>query len=74
MFTAVACQREEKATKWGFRTVSPSRRLGQDGIVCLAARPPAQAGTTEPHGELVQHRVILPFRGTPLTVRNRTDG
>jgi hypothetical protein len=32
------------------------------------------AGTTEPYGELVQHRVILPFRGTPLTVRNRTDG
>jgi carbonyl reductase 1 len=39
-------------------------------VLWLACLP---AGTTEPYGELVQHRVILPFRGTPLTVQNRTD-
>jgi carbonyl reductase 1 len=39
-------------------------------VVWLATLP---AGTTEPYGELVQHRVVLPFRGTPLTPQNRTD-
>lgn len=40
-------------------------------VLWLACLP---AGTTEPYGELVQHRVVLPFRGAPLTVQNRTDG
>jgi carbonyl reductase 1 len=39
-------------------------------VLWLAILP---AGTAEPYGELVQHQIILPFRGTPLTVRNRTD-
>lgn len=40
-------------------------------VLWLATLP---AGTTEPYGELVQHRQILPWRGSPLAVRNRTDG
>lgn len=39
-------------------------------VLWLATLP---AGTTEPYGELVQHKVTLPFRGAPLTVQNRTD-
>ena len=39
-------------------------------VLWLATLP---AGTAEPYGELVQHKKILPFRGDPLTVRNRTD-
>jgi len=31
------------------------------------------AAATEPYGQLVQHRVTLPFCGSPLTPRNRTD-
>jgi len=40
-------------------------------VLWLASLP---VGTTEPYGELVQHRVVLPWTGTPLTVANRTDG
>jgi hypothetical protein len=40
-------------------------------VLWLATRP---AGTVEPYGELVQHKIVLPFRGTPLAVANRTDG
>jgi carbonyl reductase 1 len=39
-------------------------------VLWLATLP---AGTAEPYGELVQHRKILPFHGTPLTAQNRTD-
>jgi NAD(P)-dependent dehydrogenase (short-subunit alcohol dehydrogenase family) len=39
--------------------------------VLWLATPPA--GTTEPYGELVQHRIVLPWQGTPLTPQNRTD-
>jgi len=39
-------------------------------VLWLATLP---AGSTEPYGELVQHRIVLPFRGTPLTPQNRTD-
>lgn len=39
-------------------------------VLWLATLP---AGTTEPYGELVQHRVVQPWQGTALTVTNRTD-
>jgi len=39
--------------------------------VLWLATPPA--ATTEPYGQLVRHRATLPFRGSPLTPRNRTD-
>jgi carbonyl reductase 1 len=39
-------------------------------VLWLATLP---AGTTEPYGELVQHKAILPFHGAPLTAQNRTD-
>jgi carbonyl reductase 1 len=39
-------------------------------VLWLATLP---AGATEPYGELVQHKAILPFRGAPLTAQNRTD-
>jgi NAD(P)-dependent dehydrogenase (short-subunit alcohol dehydrogenase family) len=42
-----------------------------EDVLWLATLP---AGTAEPYGELVQHRVILPFRGEPLVAQNRTDG
>jgi len=47
---------------------SPDEAAGD--VLWLATLP---RGTTEPYGELVQHRVVLPFRGTPLTPQNRTD-
>ncbi|WP_068024843.1 SDR family NAD(P)-dependent oxidoreductase [Nocardia mexicana] len=40
-------------------------------VLWLASLP---VGTTEPYGELVQYRAILPWTGAPLTVTNRTDG
>ena len=40
-------------------------------VLWLATLP---RGTGEPYGELVQHRTVLPFHGTPLTPQNRTDG
>jgi NAD(P)-dependent dehydrogenase (short-subunit alcohol dehydrogenase family) len=39
-------------------------------VLWLATLP---AGTTEPYGELVQHRRVLPFTGEPLEVENRVD-
>jgi len=39
-------------------------------VLWLATLP---TGTTEPYGELVQHKAILPFHGSPLTAQNRTD-
>lgn len=39
-------------------------------VVWLATLP---RGTTAPYGELVQHKIVLPFRGSPLEVGNRTD-
>jgi carbonyl reductase 1 len=39
-------------------------------VLWLATLP---AGTTEPFGELIQHKVILPFHGAPREIRNRTD-
>jgi NAD(P)-dependent dehydrogenase (short-subunit alcohol dehydrogenase family) len=39
-------------------------------VLWLATLP---AGTAEPYGELVQHRVVLPFTGEHLEVLNRTD-
>jgi hypothetical protein len=47
---------------------SPDQAAGD--VLWLATLP---AGATEPYGELVQHRVTLPFRGSPLTPQNRTD-
>jgi hypothetical protein len=40
-------------------------------VLWLATLP---ADTTEPYGQLVQHRTVLPFTGDPLPVTNRTDG
>jgi carbonyl reductase 1 len=40
-------------------------------VLWLATLP---AGTTDPYGELVQHRVVKPWQGTPLRFTNRTDG
>lgn len=39
-------------------------------VLWLATLP---AGATEPYGELVQHRAILPFHGSLVAARNRTD-
>jgi carbonyl reductase 1 len=39
-------------------------------VLWLATLP---SGTRQPYGALVQHKVVLPFRGTPLDVENRTD-
>jgi carbonyl reductase 1 len=39
-------------------------------VLWLATLP---TGTAQPYGELVQHRVVLPWQGTPLTPQNRTD-
>ncbi len=39
-------------------------------VLWLATLP---EGTTEPYGELVQHRIVLPWQGTPRTAQNRTD-
>jgi carbonyl reductase 1 len=41
-----------------------------EDVLWLATLPP---GTTEPYGELVQHKIVLPFRGRPLEISNRTD-
>lgn len=40
-------------------------------VLWLATLP---AGTTEPYGELVQHKIVLPFHGAPAAIANRTDG
>jgi carbonyl reductase 1 len=41
-----------------------------EDVLWLATLP---AGTAEPYGQLVQHKIVLPFHGTAAAIGNRTD-